>query len=104
MYAIFQNGGKQYRVSIGTVVRLEKIDLPVGEMFKCNQVMMIAHTGGVQFGRPFLMSCNILGEVVRHGRFSKIMIIKFRRRKHFRKFQGHRQFFTDVKINTISVT
>lgn len=103
MYAIFQNGGKQYQVNIGKVVRLEKIDLPVGEIFRCDQVMMIVHMGNVQVGKPFLMSYNVVREVVKHGRSSKITIVKFRRRKHFRKFQGHRQFFIDVKINSINI-
>ena len=88
MYAVFQSGGKQHRVSEGQTVRLEKLDIATGEK--------------VKIGVPFVDGGVIKAEVVAHGRGEKVKIVKFRRRKHYRKQQGHRQWFTDVKITGIS--
>lgn len=101
MYAVFQSGGKQHRVSEGQTVRLEKLDIATGETVEFNQVMMIANGDDIQIGGPFVNGRKIKAEVVAHGRGDKVMIVKFRRRKYFRKHQGHRQWFTDVKITGI---
>ena len=93
MYAVFQSGGKQHRVSEGQTVRLEKLDI---------EVLMIANGEEVKIGVPFVDGGVIKAEVVAHGRGEKVKIVKFRRRKHYRKQQGHRQWFTDVKITGIS--
>ncbi|AWH89226.1 50S ribosomal protein L21 [Limnobaculum parvum] len=102
MYAVFQSGGKQHRVSEGQIVRLEKLDIATGETIEFDQVMMIANGDDVKIGVPFVDGSKIKAEVVAHGRGDKIKIVKFRRRKHYRKQQGHRQWFTDVKITGIS--
>ena len=96
MYAVFQSGGKQHRVSEGQTVRLEKLDIATGESVEFAEVLMIAN------GVPFVDGGVIKAEVVAHGRGEKVKIVKFRRRKHYRKQQGHRQWFTDVKITGIS--
>ena len=90
MYAVFQSGGKQHRVSEGQVVRLEKIEVETG-----SEVVF-------KVGAPFVEGATIKAEIVEHGRGDKIKIVKFRRRKHYRKQQGHRQWFTDVKITAIA--
>lgn len=102
MYAVFQNGGKQHRVSEGHTVRLEKLDIASGEEVAFDQILMIANGKNVKIGVPFVDGGKINAEVVAHGRSEKIKIVKFRRRKHCRKQQGHRQWFTDVKITSIS--
>ena len=96
MYAVFQSGGKQHRVSEGQTVRLEKLDIATGETVE------IANGEEVKIGVPFVDGGVIKAEVVAHGRGEKVKIVKFRRRKHYRKQQGHRQWFTDVKITGIS--
>ncbi|VFP80239.1 50S ribosomal protein L21 [Candidatus Erwinia haradaeae] len=101
MYAVFQSGGKQHRVSEGQVVRLEKIDSSISKMVVFNQVLMIANDERINIGSPFIIGGAIYGEIIAHGRSKKIKIIKFRARKHYRKHQGHRQHFTDVKIISI---
>lgn len=101
MYAVFQSGGKQHRVSKGQVVRLEKLDIATGQSIEFDQVMMISNGEEIKIGTPFIDGSKIQAEVVEHGRGDKIKIIKFRRRKHYRKQQGHRQWFTDVKITAI---
>ncbi|VFP86725.1 50S ribosomal protein L21 [Candidatus Erwinia haradaeae] len=101
MYAVFQSGGKQHRVSEGQAVRLEKVDHLIGEVVVFNQVLMIANDKNINIGSPFVIGGIIKAEIIAHGRSNKIKIIKFRARKHYRKHQGHRQSFTDVKIITI---
>lgn len=102
MYAVFHSCGKQYRVSKGQIIRLEKLDISTGNTVEFNEIMMIANDNDIQIGSPFVNGRKIVGEVIHHGRHKKVMIIKFHRRKHFRKHQGHRQWFTDVKITGIS--
>ncbi|MDU2732433.1 MAG: 50S ribosomal protein L21 [Mixta calida] len=102
MYAVFQSGGKQHRVSEGQTVRLEKLDIATGETIEFDHVLMIANGDDVTIGAPLVSGGVIKAEVVAHGRGDKIKIVKFRRRKHHRKQQGHRQWFTDVKITGIS--
>ncbi|MDT9587306.1 MAG: 50S ribosomal protein L21 [Candidatus Arsenophonus melophagi] len=101
MYVVFQSGGKQYRVSIGETVRLEKLDIAAGKTIEFNQVLMIADGHDITIGTPVTTGLKVQAEVIAHGRSDKIKIVKFRRRKHSRKQQGHRQWFTDVKITGI---
>lgn len=102
MYAVFQSGGKQHRVSEGQTIRLEKLENATGETVEFDQVLMVVDGDNVQIGVPFVNGGKIKAEVVAHGRGEKIKIVKFRRRKHYRKQQGHRQWFTEVKITGIS--
>src|SRR5471030_1009443 len=102
MYAVFQSGGKQHRVSEGQTIRLEKLDIATGEASDSDHVLMIANGEEINIGLPSVAAGLVKDEVVAHGRGDKIKIVKFRRRKHYRKQQGHRQWFTDVKITGIS--
>ena len=102
MYAVIVSGGKQHRVVEGETLRLEKLDVATGETVDFDQVLMIGVGENVKVGTPFVEGGKVSAEVVAHGRGDKIRIIKFRRRKHFRKQQGHRQWFTEVKITGIS--
>ena len=102
MYAVIESGGKQHRVVEGETLKLEKIDLPVGETVKFDQVLLIESDNGVQIGAPVLAGISVSAEVLDHGRNNKVNIIKFRRRKHSMKRQGHRQWFTEVKIIEIT--
>ncbi|VFP84056.1 50S ribosomal protein L21 [Candidatus Erwinia haradaeae] len=104
MYAVFQSGGKQYRVSEGQVVRLEKIDHLIGEIVSFTTVLMIVNNDRINVGSPLVKGGVITAEIMTHGRGDKINIIKFRARKHYRKHQGHRQYFTDLKIISIMFT
>ncbi|KES17811.1 50S ribosomal protein L21 [Gilliamella apicola] len=102
MYAVFQSGGKQHRVSEGQVVRLEKIEVETGAEVVFDKVLMVANGEDIKVGAPFVEGATIKAEIVEHGRGEKVKIVKFRRRKHYRKQQGHRQWFTDVKITAIA--
>ena len=98
MYAVFQSGGKQHRVSEGQTIRLEKLDIATGEVVEFDQVLMIANGEDVQIGAPLVSGGVIKAEIVAHGRGDKIKIVKFRRRKHYRKQQGHRQWLSLIHI------
>ena len=102
MYAVFESGGKQHRVSEGQTIRLEKLDIATGETIEFDQVLMIANGEEINIGLPLVAGGIVKAEIVAHGRGVKVKIVKFRRRKHYRKQQGHRQWFTDVKITGIS--
>ena len=102
MYAVIESGGKQHRVEPGEVLRLEKLDATEGETVNFDKVMMIGEGGNIQIGTPFVDGGAVTAEVVSHGRGDKITIIKMRRRKHYRRQAGHRQYFTEVKIKDIS--
>ena len=101
MYAVFQSGGKQHRVSEGQVLRLEKLDVETGATVEFDKVLLVANGDAIQVGAPLVEGGKVTAEVVQHGRGDKIKVVKFRRRKHSRKQQGHRQWFTEVKITGI---
>ncbi|MFP3019124.1 MAG: 50S ribosomal protein L21 [Arsenophonus sp.] len=101
MYAVFKSGGKQYRVNKCQTIRLEKLDVSIGEIIEFDQVLMVANGNNIKIGSPVVEGSKIKAEVIAHGRGKKITIVKFRRRKHSRKQQSHRQWFTDIKITCI---
>ncbi len=98
MYAVIVSGGKQHRVVEGEILRLEKIEAETGAKVEFDQVLMVADGDDIKLGGPTVSGALVQGEVVSHGRADKVTIIKFRRRKHHMKRQGHRQWYTDVKI------
>jgi len=101
MFAVFKSGGKQHRVSEGEVVRLELIDSEPGSSVTFDEVLLIAEGDNVTVGAPYVTGGKVTAEVVGHDRHDKIRIIKFRRRKHYMRRAGHRQWYTDVRITGI---
>ena len=102
MFAVFQSGGKQHRVSQGDVVKLELLEVEPGEEVVFDKVLMVANGDDVSVGAPFVEGGQVKGEVLRNARDKKIRIIKFKRRKDYMRRQGHRQWFTQLKITGIS--
>ncbi|MEC9482793.1 MAG: 50S ribosomal protein L21 [Halomonas sp.] len=102
MYAVIKSGGKQYRVQEGQTLKLEKLEVATGDSLDFDQVLLVADGDDVKVGAPLVDGAKVTAEVVSHGRGEKIRIIKFRRRKHSMRRQGHRQWFTEVKITGIS--
>ena len=98
MYAVFSTGGKQYRAVPGEVVRVESIAADVDSEIKLDQVHMVGDGDNIKIGGPFISGAHITAKIRSHGRGEKIRIIKFRRRKHFRKETGHRQNYTEIEI------
>jgi len=101
MYAVIQTGGKQYRVSPGETIYVEKLDGDKGDSVEFDEVLMVGGDSGVALGRPTLSGAKVSGEIVEHGRGEKLVVFKFQRRKDYRRRNGHRQAFTAVKIGDI---
>ena len=103
MYAVISTGGKQYRVQQGDTLKVESLlEATEGAVINFNQVLLVGSGEGVKVGKPFVEGCTVEATVLSHGRHKKIRIIKFNRRKHHMKWQGHRQNYTEVKITQIS--
>ena len=102
MFAVFQSGGKQHRVSEGDVVKIELVDGEPGAEVVFDRVLMVADGDNVNVGAPYVNEGKVTAEVLRIDRAKKVRIIKFKRRKDYLKRQGHRQWFTEVKITGIS--
>jgi len=101
MYAIFRSGGKQYKAEPGQVVQLEKLSGAVGESIALDQVLLLADGDQIQVGQPIIEGLSVTGKIVNQGRHRKILVFKHKRRKDYRKKQGHRQSFTAVLIQDI---
>ena len=102
MYAVIESGGKQHRVTEGETLKLEKIEVAPGDSIEFDKVLLVGEGESVKIGEPYVDGSTVTAEVVSHGRHKKIKIVKFNRRKHYRKETGHRQWFTEVKITGIS--
>jgi large subunit ribosomal protein L21 len=102
MYAVIKTGGKQYRVSAGQKLKVEQIPADVGAEVTLDQILMVGEGESVKIGAPFLAGATVKGTVVSHGRHDKVKIFKMRRRKHYQKRQGHRQNYTELRIDTIA--
>ena len=100
MYAVIKTGGKQYRVTPGEKLKVEQIPADIGSEIVLDQVLMVADGESTKVGTPLVAGATVKATVVSHGRGDKIKIFKMRRRKHYRKTQGHRQNFTEIRIET----
>jgi large subunit ribosomal protein L21 len=101
MYAVINTGGKQYKVAPGDVVRVETLDAKKGDTIEIKNVFMIADGDNVSIGKPVLETARVTAEVMGDGRGEKIIIFKHRRRKGYRRTNGHRQNFTAIKVKEI---
>jgi large subunit ribosomal protein L21 len=101
MYAVIESGGKQYRVSPGDVIRVEKLKVPAGETVHLERVLLVGDGAEVRVGNPLLSGVSVTATVKRHGRGEKLRVFKLRRRKHYRKTIGHRQHYTELEITAI---
>ncbi|TDJ31430.1 MAG: 50S ribosomal protein L21 [Gammaproteobacteria bacterium] len=102
MYAVIATGGKQYRVSAGDVIRVEKLDAEAGSTITFDKVLMVGEGDASRIGQPFLDGETVSATVRAHGRGDKIEIIKFKRRKNYRRHMGHRQNYTEVEITAVA--
>ncbi len=102
MYAIIKTGGKQFRVSEGDIIKVEKLLLEEGENVSFEEVLMLGNKGDIKVGSPYLEGVTVDGTVLKQGKAKKIIVFKFKSKKNYRKKQGHRQPFTQVKIDKIN--
>ncbi len=102
MYAVLKTGGKQYRVATGEKIKVEKLPAEVGSEVVINEVLLVGNGEEVKIGAPLVAGASVQAKVLAHGLSDKVTIFKLRRRKHYKKHQGHRQGFTELEITQIS--
>ena len=102
MFAVFESGGKQHRVAEGEVLKLEKLGAAPGDSLVFDKVLLVADGDAVNVGKPYVAGGTVTAQVMSEGRHKKIKVLKFKRRKDYMRKQGHRQWFTEVKITGIS--
>ena len=102
-YAIIRTGGFQYRAEPGKTIRIPSLDAEVGSTVTFDEVLLGSDGNAVHAGAPLVAGARVTGEVVRHGKGEKIVVFKFKRRKNYARKQGHRQGFTEIKINDITL-
>jgi large subunit ribosomal protein L21 len=103
MYAVIATGGKQYRVESGSILKIEKLAAEPGSTVEFDQVLLVGSGQDVKVGSPLIKGGKVLATVERHGKGDKVVIVKFRRRKHYLRQGTHRQQFTEIKVTGISV-
>lgn len=101
MYAVIKTGGKQYKVAVGDKLKIEQIAADIESQIVLDQVLMVADGDAINVGAPLVVGATVNATVVSHGRGDKIRIFKLRRRKHYQKHQGHRQNYTEIRIDNI---
>ncbi len=102
MYAVIKTGGKQYRVTQGDTLKIETVAGDVGSAIVLDKVLMVGNGDKVTVGKPMLAGATVKATIVANGRHDKVKIFKMRRRKHYQKHQGHRQNYTEIRIDGIS--
>jgi large subunit ribosomal protein L21 len=98
MYAVIESGGKQYRVMEGQRLKIEKLPVDIGKEIIFEKVLMLSDENGLKIGAPYVSGAKVAAEVMEQGRKDKIRIIKHRRRKHYHREMGHRQYYTEIQI------
>ncbi|MGA2193592.1 MAG: 50S ribosomal protein L21 [Nitrospirota bacterium] len=102
MFAVIKTGGKQYRVAPGDVLKVETLGAAAGDKIELSEVLLLEDGGSVTVGTPLVQGAKVTATVVREGRGKKILVFKHKRRKSYRKMNGHRQNFTEIKVTDIS--
>ena len=103
MYAVIKTGGKQHKVAEGEILKVEKLKASEGEPVDITDVLLNEKDGEVTLGSPFIEGAKVTAKILRHGKEDKVTIIKMKRRKDYRKKQGHRQNYSEIQIEQISV-
>ena len=103
MYAVIKTGGKQHKVTEGEILKVEKLKASEGDPIDITDVLLIEKDGEVTLGSPFIEGAKVTAKILRHGKDDKVTIIKMKRRKDYRKKQGHRQNYSEIQIEQISV-
>jgi len=102
MYAVIKTGGKQYKVAAGEKIKVELLDAEVGAEVTLDQVLALGSGDGLKVGAPLVAGATVSAKVVSHGKHDKVRIFKLRRRKHYKKSQGHRQNYTELEISAVN--
>ncbi|OGP64814.1 MAG: 50S ribosomal protein L21 [Deltaproteobacteria bacterium RBG_13_53_10] len=103
MYAVVKSGGKEYRISKGDIIRVEKLEGKAGDPVTLRDILMVSGEGQVSFGTPLVTNAVVKAEIVQQARGEKVLTYKMKRRKNYRRMKGHRQEYTYLKVNDISL-
>jgi large subunit ribosomal protein L21 len=101
MYAVIKTGGKQYKVEEGTVLQVEKLEQNEGDKIEFNDILMYSDGENVTLGNPLVENAVVKAEIIKQAKDKKVLVFKYKRRKGYRRMRGHRQHFTEIKINSI---
>ncbi len=101
MYAVIKTGGKQYKVEEGTILQVEKLEQNEGDTVEFNDVLMYSDGENVSLGSPLVENAVVKAEIIKQAKDKKVLVFKYKRRKGYRRMRGHRQHFTEIKINSI---
>jgi large subunit ribosomal protein L21 len=104
MFAVVKTGGKEYRISKGDIIRVEKLEGKVGDQVTLKDVLMVSQEGEVHFGARHLAKAEVVGQIVQQIKGRKVLIYKMKRRKNYRRMKGHRQSYTYLRVNDISLS
>ena len=104
MYAVVKTGGKEYRISKGDIIRVEKLEGAAGDQVALRDVLMVSQEGQVQFGNPHLANVVVTGEIVQEIKGKKVLTYKMKKRKNYRRLKGHHQTYTYLKVSDISLS
>jgi large subunit ribosomal protein L21 len=104
MYAVFKTGGKQYRASQGERLRVERLDAEVGDDVEFDEILLVGQGSDVKLGAPLVSGGKVSAKVTAQGRGKKIDVVKFKRRKNYKRQHGHRQHYTEVEITSIAAS
>lgn len=102
MYAVIETGGKQFKVSVGDVIRVEKLAPESGKEYKFKNVLILANGNDVKFGAPYVRGVSVKASIIRDGKAKKVIVYKYKSKKGFHKKKGHKQPFTEVRIEAIN--
>ena len=102
MYAVISTGGKQYRVKEGSVLRVEKLDAAAGDKIEFDKVLLVGEGTGIKIGTPYVEGSSVEATVQAQGKGRKVDVIKFKRRKNYKRHHGHRQAYTEIRVTGIS--
>ena len=102
MYAVIKTGGKQYKVAAGEKIKIEQIAADVGQEVVIDQVLAVGNGADLKVGSPLVAGASVKATVLAQGKHDKVRIFKLRRRKHYKKSQGHRQTYTELQIDAVS--
>ncbi|MCX7845796.1 MAG: 50S ribosomal protein L21 [Dictyoglomaceae bacterium] len=103
MFAVIETGGKQYKVSVGSIIEVEKIRAREGEEIILDKILLLNKDGEVLIGKPYLEGVKVIAKVLKQDKYPKVIVFKFKRKKHYRRKYGHRQPFTRLSIENIVI-
>ena len=104
MYAVVKTGGKEYRVSKGDIIRVERLKGKIGDQVALTDILMVSEENQAKLGTPYLTDAVIMGEIIQEIKGKKVLTYKMKKRKNYRRFKGHRQIYTYLKVNEISLS